>query len=115
MTAWLSAFLFTIAFEMPIFAWGMRRAFPDGRVQVAIAVGASLITHPILWIATRSAEIDGAHLLLYEAIVAIVEAIYLLSIWKWRGAGKPSASRCLLVALLANALSFGLGLLPFTC
>ena len=115
MTAWLSAFLFTIAFEMPIFAWGMRRAFPDGRTQVAIAVGASLITHPLLWITTSSSGITDARLLLAEAIVAIVEALYLLSIWAWRGAGKPNAPRCLVVALLANALSFGLGLLLFTC
>ena len=60
MIAWLSAFLFTVAFELPIFAWGLHRAFPNGWAQVAIAFGASLITHPVLWFATSSSgELDA--------------------------------------------------------
>lgn len=113
MTAWLSAFLLTVAFEMPIWAWGLRRTFPDGRVLVALSFSVSLITHPVLWLTYSPTSPVGSALPLAEALVVLVEA---LLVWiLWNRAVSPTSNRaswwrCLAISLAANACSAMLGL-----
>ncbi|APR78743.1 Hypothetical protein A7982_04090 [Minicystis rosea] len=55
--AWLSAFLFTQAVEVPVYFVALGRAcstdasapIDDRPARIAAAFGASLITHPIVW------------------------------------------------------------------
>lgn len=110
---WLAAFLFTIAFEMPVIAWGLWRAFPSGPALVLLTVGASTITHPLLWYFVPAVETVDTRLLVAELIVALVEAIFLYLVWRCKGTGNAHFRHCILVSLLANALSFGLGRLIF--
>jgi hypothetical protein len=113
MIAWLTAYLLTVAIEMPVIAWGMRVAIPSGPALVALSFGASLITHPILWLCVPAVETVDARLLTAELAIALVEALFLCIVWTWRGVGSLSFKRCLVIALLANGLSFGLGRLIF--
>ncbi|MFT5291168.1 MAG: hypothetical protein ACI8QS_000668 [Planctomycetota bacterium] len=116
MTAWLSAYLFTVAFEMPLWAWGLRRTLPDGRLLVALSFSTSLFTHPVLWLTYTPTSEVGAPLLLAESVVILVEAILVWTLWN--RAASPASKRaswwrCLAVSLAANSLSAGLGLLLF--
>jgi hypothetical protein len=113
--AWLTAYVFTVAFEMPIVAYCMRRAFPDGRALVALTLAASLITHPVLWFATEQTGAMDLHLAVTELLIALVEAALFFGSWRWCGEGTPSATRCIGAAVLANAFSVGLGHLLFSC
>ena len=116
MTVWLGAYLLTVAFEMPIWAWGLRRTFPDGRVLVALAFSVSLVTHPVLWLTYRPTRGIGATLLVVEALVALVEALLVWTLWN--RAASPASDRagwwlCLATSLAANACSASLGLLLY--
>jgi len=110
---WLAAYLFTIAFEIPVIAWGLRRAFPSSLVLIVLTFGASAITHPLLWHFVPAVETVDARLLIAELIVALVEASFFHLTWAWKGAGNAHFRHCLLVALIANGISFGLGRLLF--
>lgn len=125
MNSWALAFAFTQLVEAPLYLRAQRRDGPErGRwARVAIALGASAITHPWLWfyaprawvwlysavvlrapalrIASPSLRF-AAYALVFESLVVIVEALYfrawgLRRAWRW--------------SLLANASSVLLGLL----
>ena len=101
MSAWFSAFLFTQIVEIPIYVVALRdRALP---AALAIAFGASLITHPILWWVFPHLALPWlTAVVLLELAVALVEAAYL---YAWR------TPRALRWSLLANAAGVALGLL----
>ncbi len=100
---WLKAFLLTQLFEMPIYAIAARaRSWPK---RLLIAFVASAITHPVVWATTGRLM---QHLGFWGAVAAtesfavVAETLYLSACkieraWVW--------------ALLANAVSFGFGLL----
>lgn len=96
--AWLLAFLFTQMVEVPIYWIGLR-------VGILPALGASAITHPILWFAV----FPYLHLpyiwliVIGESFALLVEAAYFG--WIFR---RP---RALLWSALANGTSFGAGML----
>jgi hypothetical protein len=104
MSAWLAAFLFTQAVEVPVYARAL--APRPWHVRVAIAFAASLFTHPIVWVGvlyfTRGV-FD------YTMIVTVFEAFAVLAEAAWLRAFK--VRRPLAWALLANAASQGLGTL----
>jgi hypothetical protein len=117
--AWFHAFLFTQVVECPIYFFALRRAQPSKRVRVAIAFGASALTHPIVWFVIPPVIYKSAPMLhgwalfgtsaawvlmavVAETFAVAAEAYYLaqfkvLRPWRW--------------ALAANAASVVLGLL----
>lgn len=122
MRHWLSAFAFTQAVEVPIYLVALRATVRSPARRVAIAFGASAITHPIVWwllprawealylaIAAPSAALRiaspggrfAARLLLSEAFAVGAEAAYLRA-WGMR--------RALAWSLVANVASVALGL-----
>ncbi|APR75547.1 Hypothetical protein A7982_00893 [Minicystis rosea] len=111
--AWLSAFLFTQAVEVPIYLTALRRAPADveapftGTAALAAAFSASLITHPIVWFLIpripASSYVEMA--LRAETFAVVVEGIYLYAL------GAMRLRPALLTSLIANAISVSLGLL----
>jgi hypothetical protein len=105
---WLVAFVFTQAIEVPIYmrALGIRPDQGGGRARaLAIAFGASLITHPIVWFVIPRLWLGRS----YEAMVVAseifavgAEAIYLQ---------RFGVHRAFAWSLTANAASAGLALL----
>lgn len=116
---WVSAFLFTQAVEIPVYVALMRRALAEGRaerprrlpLQIALAFGASAITHPVVWfvlpgLAPSFADPGAAYIeyvVRAESVALIVEAFYFYTLCATR------FRRALLWSLLANGLSAGLG------
>lgn len=95
--AWLLAFAFTQAVEVPVY----RR----GGCSWAGAFAASAITHPVVWFAIfpllRAGYVE--RVVVAEAFAVLVEAL-----WLRLALGRP---RPLAWSLAANGLSFGLGML----
>lgn len=116
---WVSAFLFTQAVEIPVYVLAMRRALerevarrPRGLpLQLAVAFGASAITHPIVWFVISglppSFQDPGPAYIEYvvraESFALIVEAFYFYLVCG------ITFGRALVWSLLANGLSAGLG------
>lgn len=113
--AWLDAFWFTQAVEVPIYVLALRtrRQRPGAErdaldrlpVQIAVAFAASLITHPIVWFVIPHIPDQSYRVFIVraEAFAWIAEAI-----WFW-ALGGFKYGRALLVSLLANAASAGIG------
>ena len=95
--AWALAFLYTQMVEVPIYAVGLR-------VGLLPAFGASAITHPVLWFGI----FPYLHLpylwliVVGESFAVLVEAAYFAYPFRRR--------RALLWSLIANAASFGTGM-----
>jgi hypothetical protein len=101
---WLRAFILTQLLEVPVYAGGALRGRPLWQ-RLSIAFAASTITHPIVWAFTgqMAARYDlWAVIAVAEAFAVVVETGW-LALWK--------VKRPWLWALLANAWSFGMGLL----
>jgi len=99
--SWLVAFLVTQAVEVPIWQWALRPRPLQQRL--AIGFGASLITHPLLWICWPLG-FSGSYWVATafgETGVVIVEAIY-IHLWSVRSP--------VVWSLLANGASFASGL-----
>lgn len=96
--AWLAAFVFTQLVEVPIYAVGLRTSIPA-------ALGASAITHPIVWFVLFPflPLPHGWLTVVAEAFAVLVEAAYFAVLFHRR--------RAWAWALLANAASLGTGLL----
>lgn len=106
MIDWLGAFFFTQAVEVPIYASTLARGAPRRSLasRLAIALGASALTHPFVWFAFPLLDLEwGVTVAWAEAFAVLVEALYL-------AAFGLSRRRALGVALLANAASLSLGL-----
>ncbi len=101
--AWLSSFAFTELVETPLYA--LRTFSPAGRstsARLAIAFGASLLTHPLVWfLFPRLFDNEWATLLSAEGFAVVVEALWLRAF----GVRRP-----LVLSLAGNAASLFLGL-----
>ncbi len=99
---WLKAFLFTQAVEVLIYAWALRPR--RWLARLAIAFGASLITHPIVFLGVDWGSQWGywQAVAIAEVGAVAVEALY-MHLWGVR--------RALLWSLTANGASLALGLL----
>lgn len=96
--AWMIAFVFTEVVEVPIYSVGLR-------IGILPALGASAITHPLLWFVFFP-HVDvsyRAKLVLGELAVFLIEAAYFAFLFRRR--------RALLWSALANGASLGLGML----
>ena len=75
---WLSAFLVTQAFEMPVYVYALReRPWPK---RLAIAFGASAITHPLVFLGAPlliESVGYGPYVAIAETFAIVVEAVYL--------------------------------------
>ena len=114
--AWLRAFLFTQAVEVPIWAYALYAHRRPGRylwpawVAVAAGFGASLITHPVVWfvipshtfVPEGSPSWYGVMVAEAETFAVVVEAVYTSALGlRW----------ALGWSLVANGASAGLGML----
>jgi hypothetical protein len=108
---WAEAFLFTQAFEMPVYLVALSRHRPELRwyTKLAVAFGASAITHPFVWflfpyfsLGHEPAYYWNVIIPAAESFAVVVEALYL---WRLR------VTVALGWAFFANGLSFGFGLL----
>ena len=104
-----TALLLTLAIEVPVATALVAAArWAPGRLGTvaAVAVGASLFTHPLLWMAQEAGLIRGmAGVVAAELAVAAVEA----AAYAW--AAGIGLRRGAVVSLVANAASFATGLL----
>jgi hypothetical protein len=100
--AWAVAFLFTEAVEAPIYTVALRdfNLVP----RLILAFGASLLTHPLVWLFVGAYGDHGywKAVAAAEIFAVLVEAGYLRAL---------AASNVLGWASFANASSFALGLL----
>jgi hypothetical protein len=99
---WFWAFVATEAMELPVYVWGLRRTGRGGIARAAIAFGASLLTHPVVWFGSPHLPFGyGLRVGMAEAGAVLAEAAWMAA---W-GAPRPLA-----LALLANATSLSVGL-----
>lgn len=101
MNKWLLAFLFTQAVEVPIYSVALNRRPLVSRL--AIAFGASLLTHPIVWALVIWYGDPGYWRVVAgaEGLAVVVESAYLRAFEVRSAVGW---------SLLANASSLGLGM-----
>lgn len=105
MSPWSFAFLFTQAFEVPIYLFMMdRQRLPlSSAARVAVAFGASGLTHPIVWFLIPKLGLPFVgYVALAEVFAVSVEALYF---------ARFGLRRPLLWSFVANATSASLGLL----
>jgi hypothetical protein len=103
---WLPAFLVTLAVELPVAAYLLRRAEPDLPRRLLLVVFANLLTHPSVWFVFTQLFLIGTleYTVAAEAWAIGIEALfYVVTI---RGLGPR---RALAVALAANLASFAAG------
>jgi hypothetical protein len=108
---WAEAFLFTQAFEMPVYLVALYRYRPGVRwyKALAIAFGASAITHPFVWFFFPYFSVGHGPDYYWNVVVPAAEvfAVGVEALYLWR----LRVTLALAWSFLANGLSFGLGLL----
>ncbi len=99
---WLIAFVFTQLVEVPLYARALRGDRRPLLATLAIAFGASAITHPVVWFVFPRV-VDGfwLRLVLSEVFAVLAEAAYFTACTKM--------PRPLLVAFAVNMTSVSLG------
>jgi hypothetical protein len=103
---WLKAFAFTQAIEIPIWTMLGRRAVPWWRAALAGAA-CTCLTHPLLWFVwPRVVHGYGAYIASGELLVAAIETAVF-----WALARPVALPRAVAASFLANAASYGGGLL----
>jgi hypothetical protein len=103
---WFAAFVLTLAVELPVAAWLLRRAEPDLLRRCALIVFASLVSHPAVWFVFTQLFFVGTpeYVVAAEAWAIGIEALfYAVTI---RGL---APSRALAVSVAANVASFAVG------
>jgi hypothetical protein len=106
--AWFKAFLFTAALEVPFVVWAYRNVAPrvPAPRRSVVALFAQLASHPLVWFVIPTLTTSyRATLVVAESWAVLSETVLYAAIL---GGG---TRRAFAVALLANMLSFGLGLL----
>jgi hypothetical protein len=104
---WLAAFVWTLVFEAPVYAVGLRRPARHWWEPLAWALALNLLTHPLFaWWVLGCGPSPGA-VLGAEALIAATEGLVLaLGL-----AGRCPPARAVTTAVAANGLSYGMGLL----
>lgn len=105
-SGWFAAFVLTLAIEVPIAVYLLRREEPNLVRLAILAVFASLATHPAVWYVLTQLFLVGTpgYTLAAETWAVAVEAVfYYVAI---RGV---SARRAIRVSLAANLSSFVVG------
>lgn len=105
-SGWLAAFLLTLAVEIPVAAFLLRRAAPDRLRLALLVVFANLATHPIVWFVLSQVALVGtwAYIVLAEIWAIAAEALFY-----WVTLRGLPARRALAVSVAANVSSFLVG------
>jgi hypothetical protein len=105
-SGWFAAFVLTVAVEIPIAGYLLRRAEPERLRLLALVVFANLTTHPIVWYVITQLLLVGTpeYVLVAEAWAVAVEAVFYAV--AFRGL---DPRRAIAVAVAANAASFVAG------
>jgi hypothetical protein len=101
---WAGAFALTQVIETPIWTYSLRERFPRTGPRILAALGASTITHPIVWFVIPHiiAHPYLTYLIVAESFAVIAEAIYMhLLGLRW----------ALFWSVVANGTSFYIGVL----
>jgi hypothetical protein len=100
---WFAAFALTVAVELPIAAYLLRRAEPALLRRVSLIVLANLATHPVVWFVITQLLLIGTpgYTLVAETWAIAAEAVFYGVMVR----GLP-ARRAIAVAVAANAASF---------
>ncbi len=105
-SGWFVAFVLTIALEVPIAAFLLRRADPDLLRLGILIFFANLATHPIVWyVIPQVLLIDTPG----YALAAETWAVAAEALLYWAAIRGLSARRAIGASLLANAASFAVG------
>ena len=104
---WALAFAITLVCELPVYVLALRR--PLGGVGRALAVGVAVnvATHPLAWTLAVGRLLPWFAI---EALVTVAEAALLFAAARALGRRLP-VHESFLIALAANALSAGVGLI----
>ena len=105
-SAWFPAFVVTLAVELPIAAWLLRRAEP-GLLRAGVLVFfANLATHPAVWYVVTQLFLVGTleYTLAAEGWAVSAEAVFYAAAVR----GLP-VRRAIMVSVLANGASFVAG------
>lgn len=105
--AWLRAFLFTAAVELPIAAILFRKAEPRLARRLGLAFFANLASHPAVWLIFPGIGLSySTTVALSEGWAFGIEAIFFALVFE-----KSDPFHAAGVSALANGASYGLGLL----
>lgn len=109
LSRWLLAFGLTLAIEVPIASVLLRREEPSVDRLVATCAFANLATHPLVWFATPLLMLSGwGGMAVSECFAWLAEAAFFAVVLEGLGLLRATA-----VSLLANAVSFGAGLVLY--
>jgi hypothetical protein len=106
---WLQAFALTQLLEVPVFLLGMRSAPLSAPLRLAVALGASALTHPVVWFVLP--PLLGPRLG-WWGYFAVAETFAVLAEWRYLAAFE--VERPLRLSLAANGLSMTVGLVVTT-
>ncbi len=105
---WLAAFVLTEVIEAPIVLLGLQGIEWSWPWRVAIALGPSALTHPLLWFVARGVLEPSlgywGYVAVGEVAVVLAEGAYLWAL---------EVPRPWLLALVANVASFSVGMLAW--
>ena len=103
---WFAAFLLTLAVEVPIAVFLLRRTEPNLLRAAALVVFANLITHPMVWFVWTQVFLIGTpeYVIAAETWAIVAEAAFYAIVVRGLGPG-----RAILIAVVANAASFAVG------
>lgn len=110
----LGGLLLSLLVEVPIVVAGLRAGVRRNRPEtpplprvLALALGATLMTHPLAWSTNETLANGGwpmlERLVLIELLVVLAEAAVFVVV------ARVSIVRAFAVAAIANAMSFGVG------
>lgn len=107
---WLSAFIWTLAIELPIYVGFTRRHFEYWWSPVLLALGCNVATHPALWFVVPRFGTYATWLIVCESGVVVVEALLMGLALSRQMATRRAVRLALGTALVANAISTLIGL-----
>lgn len=109
---WLSAFVWTMAIELPIYAGFLRRWFEHWWAPVLLCAACQATTHPILWFLAPRWEPYWSWVLICEACVVLAEAAIIAGVLQNQTPRRAEALRMgLVTAFVANLVSTLIGFL----
>lgn len=102
-SAWFSAFVLTVAVEVPVVWYLVRRRQPDLLRLGLLIVFANLATHPAVWFVFTQLFLVGTieYVVAAESWAVVAEAAFY-----WAAIRGLTVRRAIAVALLANLASF---------
>jgi hypothetical protein len=105
-SAWMAAFILTLAIEVPIACAFLRHWEPDRLRLVLLTIFASLATHPLVWFVFPSLGLT------YPGRTAAAEvwAVGVETIFYWAAFRGLPLTRAGAISIAANAASFLVGL-----